>query len=295
MKKFLITGASGNIGLQLVHDLQEKSYEVFPSYYSNETSFKNSFYLDLKNEEEIKNIFSQIKPDVVFHLGALTNVDFCESNQNEALSVNSNATKIISELSERYSSFLVYVSTDYVFDGIKGLFNEQDHVNPINYYGKSKLEGERIIQNMKTKWCIARTSTPFGNFNSKKTFPSWIIKELRDNHRLNILEDQFTSPTYIPNLSKMLIEISEREINQIIHTSGASRISRYDFAIQISKKFDLDETLINPTTMENMDWLALRPKDSSLDVSLATSLLRSKPFKIEESLDLFLNNYNLNC
>ena len=295
MKKYLVTGASGNIGLQLVHDLQEKNFEVFPSYYSSKTPFKNSFYLDLKNEEEIKNIFSRIKPDVVFHLGALTNVDFCESNQNEALTVNTNATKIISELSEKCNSFLVYVSTDYVFDGIKGSFTEQDEPNPINYYGKSKLEGEKIIQNQNSKWCIARTSTPFGNFSSKKTFPNWVIQELKKNHQLNILEEQFTSPTYIPNLSNMLIEISEKEINQITHTADASRISRYDLAIQISKKFDLDESLINPITMENIDWHASRPKDSSLDVSLATSLLDSKPLKIEESLDLFLNNFNSNC
>jgi len=295
MKKYLITGASGNIGLQLVNDLHKKNHEVFPSYYSNQIPFKNSFHLDLKNEEEIKKIFSRINPDVVFHLGALTNVDFCESNQSEALSINANATKTISELSEKYNSFLVYVSTDYVFDGIKGTFNEKDMVNPINYYGKSKLEGEKIIQNMDKKWCIARTSTPFGNFSSQKTFPNWIIKKLKAKHKIDILEDQFTSPTYIPNLSKMLIEISEIELNQIIHTAGASRISRYDFANQISKKFDLDGTLINPITMENIDWFASRPKDSSLDISLATSLLDSKPLKIEESMDLFLNNFNSNC
>lgn len=295
MKKFLITGASGNIGLQLVNDLHKKNYEIFPCYHNNKLEFENSIYLDLKNEQEIKNIFSTIKPDVVIHLAAITNVDFCESNPNETSTVNVNATKFLAELSEKYNSFFVYVSTDYVFDGVQGSYKETDEPNPINFYGKSKLEGERIVQNINKKWCIARTSTPFGNYNAEKTFPGWIIQELRKGNQLDILQDQFTSPTYIPNLSEMLIEISEKELTTIIHTAGVSRISRYDFALQISKKFDLDESLINPTIMENMNWVATRPKDSSLDVSLASNLLDTKPLEIEASLDLFLNNFSNNC
>ena len=287
--KFLVTGSAGLIGSQVVKDLVEQNHEVYSGYHKIQPEHGISINIDLTNQDDIKDAINRFKPDNIIHLAAMTEVEQCEKEPDLAMKINANATEIIAKQAAKQNIFLTYVSTDYVFDGIKGSFTEQDEPNPINYYGKSKLEGEKIIQNQNSKWCIARTSTPFGNFSSKKTFPNWVIQELKKNHQLNILEDQFTSPTYIPNLSNMLIEISEKEINQITHTADASRISRYDLAIQISKKFDLDESLINPITMENIDWHASRPKDSSLDVSKANKILENKPQKIEDSLKFLLN------
>jgi len=108
---------------------------------------------------------------------------------------------------------------------------------------------------------------------------------------ISILIDQFTSPTFVPNLSKMLIEVATRKITGIIHLAGATKISRYTLAEMVADKLGLDKTLLKPAKIDDMKWEAKRPKDSSLDVSLATEILNEKPQKIEQSLELFLSEF----
>ena len=165
---------------------------------------------------------------------------------------------------------------------------ESDNTEPIDHYGRSKLEGESAVKEIATKWCIARTSTPYGIHPKKKSFPIFIAENLRAKTPLDIITDQYTSPTYVPNLSRMLIEISSRKIQGILHVSGATRISRYDMAEMVADKLGLDKKLLRPTNMADMNWTAKRPKDSSLDISKAASLLKEKPMTIEKGLDLFI-------
>ena len=167
------------------------------------------------------------------------------------------------------------------------MYKETDTTNPIGYYGKSKLDGEISVQNSSADYCIARTSTPFGLHSKKKSFPVWIIENLEQKKQINVLTDQITSPTYIPNLSKMLIEIAERKITGVLHVSGASNMSRYDMACMIAEKLNYDQSLLKQSTMNEMNWIAKRPKNSSLDVSKAVSTLHEKPQTIEESIELF--------
>ena len=159
----------------------------------------------------------------------------------------------------------------------------------MGFYGKSKLDGELALNNLASGWCIARTSTPFGIHKTKKSFPLWIKESLEEKKEIPVLTDQFTSPTYVPNLSKMLIEIATRQIAGIIHTAGATRISRFQLAEMIADKLNLDKTLLKPTKINEMDWKAPRPKDSSLDVSLASEILNEKPQSIQKGLELFLS------
>jgi dTDP-4-dehydrorhamnose reductase len=219
----------------------------------------------------------------------MTGVDLCEKEKTSASEINTKATEIIAKECSKLNSFLVYVSTDYVFDGNFGMYKEDDVANPLGFYGKSKLEGEKAVQNFSTNWCIARTSTPFGLHPTKKSFPMWVIENLQKQKQIDVLIDQFTSPTYIPNLSRMLIEISERRITGIIHAAGASKISRYQMASMVSDKLNLDGTLLKQISMNKMKWVAQRPKDSSLDVSRASSILNEKPQKIDQSLNLFID------
>ena len=286
--KFLVTGSAGLVGQQVVKDLS-KSNQVFSCYNESKPEYGNSVKMDLKNYEMVSSILTEIKPDVVIHLGAMTGVDLCEKEKTSASEINTKATEIIAKECSKLNSFLVYVSTDYVFDGNFGMYKEDDVANPLGFYGKSKLEGEKAVQNFSTNWCIARTSTPFGLHPTKKSFPMWVIENLQKQKQIDVLIDQFTSPTYIPNLSRMLIEISERRITGIIHTAGASKISRYQMASMVSDKLNLDGTLLKQISMNKMKWVAQRPKDSSLDVSRASSILNEKPQKIDQSLNLFID------
>ena len=286
--KFLVTGSAGLIGQQIVKDLS-KLNQVFSSYNESMPEHGESVRMDLRNHKQISNVFNEKNPDVVIHLGAMTDVDLCESENLSATEINAKSTEIIANECSKQNSFLIYLSTDYVFDGNSGMYKETDITNPIGYYGKSKLDGEISVQNSSADYCIARTSTPFGLHSKKKSFPVWIIENLEQKNQINVLTDQITSPTYIPNLSKMLIEIAERKITGVLHVSGASNMSRYDMACMIADKLNYDQSLLKQSTMNEMNWIAKRPKNSSLDVSKAVSTLHEKPQTIEESIELFAN------
>ena len=286
--KFLVTGSAGLVGQQVVKDLS-KSNQVFSCYNESKPECGDSVKMDLQNYEMVSSVLTEIKPDVVIHLGAMTGVDLCEKEKTSASEINTKATEIIAKECSKLNSFLVYVSTDYVFDGKLGMYKEDDVASPLGFYGKSKLEGEKAVQNFSTNWCIARTSTPFGLHPTKKSFPMWVIENLQKQKQISVVIDQFTSPTYIPNLSRMLIEISERRITGIIHVAGASKISRYQMASMVSDKLNLDGTLLEQISMNKMKWVAQRPKDSSFDVSRASSVLNEKPQKIDQSLNLFID------
>jgi len=166
---------------------------------------------------------------------------------------------------------------------------ESDTPNPLGFYGKSKLAGELTLNNLSSSYAIARTSTPFGLHKTKKSFPLWVKENLESKKDIPVLKDQFTSPTHVPNLSKMLIEISTKQIVGTIHTAGATRISRYNLAELVAEKLNLDKKLLHPASMSEMNWKAQRPKDSSLDVSWAAEILDEKPQTIHQSLDILFS------
>ncbi len=244
------------------------------------------------NEEKIIQTLDEIKPDKIIHLAAITSVDLCEEKQELATQINTKATETIAKQASKQNIFFLYVSTDYVFDGITGMKKEHDSTNPLGFYGMSKLGGEMALNKLASSWCIARAGTPFGIHHKKKSFPLWVKENLEAKKEIHVLTDQFTSPTYVPNLSKMLIEIAIREITGIIHVSGATRITRYNLAELIADKLNLEKNLLIPSKIDEMNWKAKRPKDSSLDISIANEILNEKPQKIEQSLELFIDELN---
>jgi dTDP-4-dehydrorhamnose reductase len=287
--KFLVTGASGLVGSYLIQVLESQNHTVYSCHNTLEPDYGIPTKLNLINIHEVKNTLDQIKPDIIIHLAAMTNVDLCETQQDLANKINAQATNVLAREASKKNIFFIYVSTDYVFDGKNGMYKEHDIPNPIGEYGRSKLAGEIALNNLASSWCIARTSTPFGIHKTKKSFPVWVTENLESKKEIPVLTDQFTSPTYVPNLSRMLIEIATRQITGIIHVAGATRISRFQFAEMIADKLNLDKTLLKPTKIETMNWKAPRPKDSSLDVSFANEILHEKPLTIEKSLELFLS------
>jgi len=289
MIKFLVTGSAGLIGHQVIKDLVKNGHHVFSTYNNTKPSMGESILLDLANQQNIISIMEKTKPDVVIHLAAMTNVDQCETQKEMAMKINADATEVLAKQAAKQKIFFLYVSTDYIFDGVIGMKKESDKPNPLGVYGLTKLEGENRIKNLASNWAIARISSPFGIHPTKKSFPIWIKENLEKNQQINVIIDQYTSPTYVPNLSPMLIEITTRQITGIIHTSGASRISRYEMAELFADKLNFDKTLLNPISINEMNWIAMRPKDSSLDVSYADSILKNKPQKIKDSLNLFID------
>ena len=287
--KFLVTGSTGLVGSQVIQDLKKQNHTVYSCYHIEKPIHGIPIQLDLTDNEKIIQTLQEINPDRIIHLAAMTNVELCETEKDMAIILNVKSTETLAKQDAKQNIFFVYVSTDYVFDGQQGMKKENDATNPLGFYGKSKLEGELSLNNLVSGWCIARTSTLFGVHQTKKSFPLWIKENLESKKEISVLVDQFTSPTYVPNLSKMLIEIATRKITGIIHLAGASRISRYEFAELISDILNLDKSLLKPAKVDEMNWNAKRPKDSSLDVSLAIEILNQKPQTIQESIELFLS------
>ncbi|MEM1860564.1 MAG: sugar nucleotide-binding protein, partial [Metallosphaera sp.] len=190
-------------------------------------------------------------------------------------------------------AFLVYISTDYVFDGTRGDYREEDETNPVNIYGLTKLEGEKLVSDVDS--LVVRTSTPYGSnpASGKDNFALWLLKRLKAGERVNALVDQVTSPTLNTNFSLMLREAVDKRIKGVLHLAGRSQVSRYDFSLALARTFGLDEALINPAHFNEMKWFAKRPMNSSLNVSKAMSL-EHKPMSLQEALSEFRREIEAN-
>jgi dTDP-4-dehydrorhamnose reductase len=289
-KRILITGSNGLVGTYFCRLTALKKYRVYTLFHSEPTNLGDSFSIDLSNSPEFfKQVINEIEPDIIVHLAAMTNVDQCEIERIAADNVNHLSVKeLVNYIVTCKECFLLYVSTDYVFDGKKGNYVEADEANPINWYGMTKLLGEQeLLKCNSENWCIARTSTPFGVHAKKLSFPSFVVKNLSQEHEINVLTDQITSPTYALNLAEMMLELIDNRAKGIMHLSGSSQISRFNQALEIASAYDLDKDLIKPASMKEMRWKARRPKNSSLNVKKAYNTLTKKPMEFKESLLLF--------
>ena len=242
--------------------------------------------MDLFDPDKIGREVERLKPDAILHTAALTDVDKCETEKEAASRVNHRATKVLSESAKRVGAFFLYVSTDAVFDGKKGMYRETDQPRPINHYGETKLLGEESVKASGVEYCIARASVIYGSRRAaqKENFALWVIGKLNAGEVVSIVRDQFVSPSLNSNVAEMTLEAVERRQTGIFHMAGASRVSRYDFAVALADAFGLDASLVEPVIMDEMKWVAKRPRDSSLDVSKAASLLSKKPILLPDAL-----------
>lgn len=286
--RLLITGATGLIGRELTSAANSLGFEVFSAEHTNKPEFGKPVFLDLSSEDSIRRAFEVSRPACVVHLAAMTDVDGCEKDWTLALRMNCGATELIAKESTRCGSHLVYVSTDYVFDGEKGMYKEEDRTSPINRYGRSKLLGEKAVEQYAERWSILRTSTPYGLHPRKKTFPVLVAQRLLAGAQLQVATDQSTSPTYTADLATMILEVVGRTLEGKFHLSSSNGISRYQFAKMVAESMSLDSRLLVPVPSDRLPWLAKRPRDSSLNVAKASSFLEAKPKAVADSLKVFV-------
>jgi dTDP-4-dehydrorhamnose reductase len=277
--RIFITGGNGLLGSRLAQIALAEGHEVFAGYNQGVPENGEPVKFDLTLDSSVSKAVNLARPEVVFHTAALTDVDRCEAEQDLACQVNARGTKLLSAAAKKAGAFMVYISTDYVFDGIKGMYRENDATNPINHYGRTKLLGEKYAD------CVARTCVIYGSrpASGKVNFALWIMDRLKKREGIKIVTDQYISPTLNTNLARMLLEAGERRLKGIYHLAGAERISRYDYACRLADTLSLDKGLIAPSKMADIGWKALRPIDSSMDVSKAAQLLKEKPCNIDES------------
>ncbi len=280
--KVLVIGGSGLLGTKLREVFEKNNYDVYASFHDNVVTGKNCFQMDITQKDDVFRVIKKVSPDVVVHTAAYTNVDGCEKNRRQAFDVNVNGTENVASAVEKIGATLIYISTDYVFDGEKGFYKEDDLANPVNYYGLTKLEGEEVVKKICSNFAIARASVLYGS--NKINFVTWIIDQLEKGEQINIVTDQYVSPTLNIDLAEQLMCLIEEKSRGIFHTAGGERISRYDLTIVVADVFSLDKDLINPIKMEDFNWLAKRPIDSSLNVSKISEI--KKPYIVKEAVKL---------
>lgn len=284
--KLLVTGASGLLGSKITKLATQAGYKIYSGYFIHQPKNGEPVKIDLKAHESVRKTIQDANADIIIHCAALTDVDTCEVNRDLAKTINVDGTKSVIKGANDSGSFLAYISTDYVFDGIKGNYTEEDEPKPVNFYGYSKLLGEKAIADQSENYLITRTSVIYGDTpaSGKINFALWLIEKLKANKEIKILTDQFSSPTLNTNAAKMILEACEKKLNGTYHMAGASRISRYDFAVRLAEKLNLDTSLIKKARTEEMQWKAPRPRDSSLNTLKAQNTLETKPMSLDESL-----------
>lgn len=253
--KFLVTGVNGQLGHDIVLELKKRGYKDIIGFDKSD--------MDLTKEEEVYKKINNVKPDVVFHCAAWTAVDNAEDNPEMCRMVNVDGTRYLSEATTLIGSKLIYISTDYVFDGEKKLgetYDVDDQINPQSVYGKTKYEGELEAQK-NPKHFIVRTSWVFGiNGNN---FIKTMLKLSETRDEINVVSDQFGSPTYTVDLARLLVDISESDKYGTYHANNEGYTSWDEFAREIFKVFNRD-IKVNSITTSEYPTKAKRPKNSCL-------------------------------
>ena len=273
-KKILITGASGFLGYHLLRSSYARGLEVFGLYNSGAISFGHctNLQVDLRNYIDMGNIIDDIEPDIVIHAAALTDANLCQTNKELSYDLNVEVTRNLAGICSDYQVPFVFTSTDLVFDGTKGNYNEDDTPNPLMVYGEHKLQAEQEVERVYPSALIARCPLMFGALEAsdKNYFPNF-IKNLRDGKSSKLFYDEYRSVCGGKSIAEGLLHLCE-EVSGLVHLAGAERVSRYDFGVRIVEAFGLDKGLLESCSQKDIEMPAPRPADVSLNIQKAISL-----------------------
>ncbi len=279
MNVFLI-GASGFLG-RYIFKKCPNSLEMLGSHFQNDQNF--TVRLDIREKNNMENILTNSKCDVVIHCGSLR-IGMCEKNPKLAYSINVEGTKNLVEICKKNGLHLIYISSDAIFDGTEKNNLEQTVPNPLGVFGNTKVESESIICKNLESYCILRTSNLFGWDNKQQNFAQWIIQELSQNKTIQVISDQIITPSYCPNIAEIILEFTEKKINGIYHAAGKESITRADFAKKIANTFNLNEKLLIPTPLSELNLDMKRGKNCSLDTTKIQSVSKTPILSIDEAL-----------
>lgn len=270
--RVVVTGASGFIGRCFMEHFSDET--VMGTFHSRPRSGLTG--IDLRDRQSVEEVLSKSAPDVIVHCAARPTVDWCEDNPKEAHALNVDATIILADACARLGIKLVFLSTDYVFDGVDGPYHEDDRTNPINVYGRLKLEAELAIQQRLSRYLIVRTTNVYGFDLESKNFLMGILPRLAAKARVTVATDQIGNPTHVHDLCSMVRRLVFCDANGIFHVVGPDLMNRVDWARAAAEVFGLDATLVVGATTEELNQPAPRPRRSGL-ISNRLNLLVNEP------------------
>jgi dTDP-4-dehydrorhamnose reductase len=241
--------------------------------------------MDFTDPFQVNDVFAKHKPEIVIHGGAMTKPDECEQNQYEAYKTNVEGTITLLIDSEEYQSFFIFVSTDFVFSGDKGMYNEEDVPSPVNYYGKTKLEAEEAVGEYAYDAAIVRTVLVYGKPQMGRNNLLTIVRDkLSRGEQYSVVNDQFRTPTYVEDLAEAIARIAEKRMTGIYHISGNDLRTPYEMAMETAALLNLDSNLIKKVSAADFSQPALRPPRTGFNIDKAKKMLNFEPVSFAEGL-----------
>ncbi|MEO5892041.1 MAG: SDR family oxidoreductase [Ferruginibacter sp.] len=297
--KILITGANGLLGQHLVKLLADTTnYEVIATGRGDAREIftiesRCSYYpLEITDGLEVTSFLELHRPGVIIHTAAITQVDECEEDEIACYNTNVTATRFLLSAAASIDARFIYISTDFVFDGLNGPYSETDTPAPVNYYGSSKLAAERSVMASSMPWCIIRTVLVYGNIavGNRSNIISWVQENLTAGKRIKVVSDQLRTPTYIEDLAKGILLAIEKNATGIFHISGEEMLSPYDMAIATAEYLNLDKSLIEKVDASVFNQPAKRPVKTGFVIEKAKQQLGFQPLGFSDGLQKMLGD-----
>jgi len=291
--KILITGSNGLLGQKIIRQALKKGITFLATSKGENRNpdcpSEKYQSLDICVATEIEKVFSDFEPTHIIHTAAITNVDTCELNPAECELVNVTATSYLFEASQKINAHFQLLSTDFIFDGVKGNYKETDEPNPLSVYAKSKADGEAILLNSDYKnHSIVRTIIVYGTGNnlSRTNIICWAKEALGKGHPMNIIDDQFRAPTWADDLAWACLRICELNKIGIYHISGPETLSIYTIVERVANYYGLSTETLTKTDSSTLNQPAKRPPRTGFDLTKSRNELGFDPKTIEETLRL---------
>ena len=294
--RILIIGSNGMLGQRLVDCYDFMNTEMLAASAEESSFIENVEYkqVDITNKKAVGELVKSFYPDVIINAAAFTAVDLCETEKELAWKVNAEGPKYLAFYAGAIDAHLIHISTDYVFNGKAGPYDENAPIDPINYYGKTKLAGENALRVSNARNTIIRTNVLYGPVKKgRPDFVKWVVQTLREGKRIRIVDDQINNPTFIDDLVSAIVKVIASKKLGVYHIGGNEFLNRFDFTMRIAEYFDLDKNLVDRIKTEELNQPAKRPLKSGLITLKAETEFGYKPHKIEETFAILKKELKL--
>ncbi len=292
--RILITGSNGLLGQKIVRQLVNSKDAFLATSLgvnrNDECPVNHYRTLDITSSEDIERLMIDFQPSHVIHTAAMTNVDACELDPHTCEKINVAAVRYLAQACEKNGVHFQLLSTDFVFDGVKGNYSEEDEPNPLSVYATSKVEGEKIVMSLTNlSYSIVRTIIVYGTGQnlSRSNIVLWAKDALQKGQELTIIDDQFRAPTWADDLAWACIRICRLNEQGIFHIAGPETMSIFALVERIAKHYQLPMSQVKRTDSSTLNQPAVRPPKTGFELSKAKKILGYRPMTLEQTLELF--------
>ncbi|MEJ5964065.1 SDR family oxidoreductase [Pedobacter immunditicola] len=291
MKTILVTGSNGLLGQKITENIRSSQHYrlIATSRGANRFPLQEGYTyvsMDILDPENVRTVIDKYRPDAIIHTAAMTNVDTCQAQQEIAYALNVEAVKTLITCCQTYQIQFIHLSTDFIFDGAAGPYDEQARLNPLSYYGETKAAAEELVKQATCPWVIIRTILVYGIVGdmSRSNIVLWAKGALEKAEPLNVVNDQWRMPTLAEDLAEACLLAVEKEARGIYHISGKDMMSIVELVRKVAAYWNLDDSLVKEVSSATLSQSAGRPLKTGFILDKAVADLNYQPHSFEEGL-----------